>query len=438
MKNLKIKIDLGNIMLWYTTFVLCFFVGFLSFIRFILPTNIDKIFLSGTTVLAIIIYIVVKRKSIIENIVYSYVLLAVGMICFAYANSAWSVDLLFLFASSIMLCIIALSEEKIIQIIKAALLFLMIMDLFYGFVTIVCFFNGDFYTEKIIPLFPWAIDRLIRQYNSGCIAGITSHYSTNAMFLSTGLLIAIAMFLKQKQKRYLLSAIILFVSLLMTGKRAHILFSAFAIFFIYFISLIKQGLRRMILNTVVVMLITIIVAGVFFLLFPSLATFIQRFKETIDAGDISLGRFDFWTLALNAFKENPLLGIGWKHYQIDINPGYDVHNVYLQIICETGVVGAIIFFAWFILLYWKTLRNYIKIISCNNDNLLDDKYLVYFSFLYQTFFFLYCFTGNPLYETIMFVPYFISCMITICFSKHMKGLEKNITLCKRGKIYKWW
>lgn len=57
------------------------------------------------------------------------------------------------------------------------------------------------------------------------------------------------------------------------------------------------------------------------------------------AGDVSSGRIELWKEAWDYFLDNPLFGIGWHRF-ITITPNaHEVHNTYLQWLCETGIVG---------------------------------------------------------------------------------------------------
>ncbi|WP_461210129.1 O-antigen ligase family protein [Desulfocurvus sp. DL9XJH121] len=80
-------------------------------------------------------------------------------------------------------------------------------------------------------------------------------------------------------------------------------------------------------------------------------------------------RWTIWTTALEVFKEYPLLGAGvncfeagYKSLGLSFPPDFDPpvphpHNIYLQFLAETGVIGAIVAFAFlFGLLFWTGRR----------------------------------------------------------------------------------
>lgn len=61
-----------------------------------------------------------------------------------------------------------------------------------------------------------------------------------------------------------------------------------------------------------------------------------------DEGDISNGRNRLYSAAITMFKNRPLLGNGVGYYE-QVNDAY-VHNIVLQILCEGGIIGSILFF----------------------------------------------------------------------------------------------
>ena len=116
------------------------------------------------------------------------------------------------------------------------------------------------------------------------------------------------------------------------------------------------------------------------------------------------------------FLKKPIFGWGFGYYSnmMDIN----VHNVYIQVLCELGIVGICIFFAF---IFSSVLSVFIKFekkyFLANNEEKLR---LVFSSFI-QLFFIMYCITGNPLNDLNIFGVYFFAiCMVQ---NKRLRGNE---------------
>lgn len=84
-------------------------------------------------------------------------------------------------------------------------------------------------------------------------------------------------------------------------------------------------------------------------------------NKDIDIDKLGNGRLALWNLAIEGFIDEPIWGNGWGSYK-DIAPksgntqATNAHNVYLQLLCETGVVGFCIagtVFVWILILVWK-------------------------------------------------------------------------------------
>ena len=79
-----------------------------------------------------------------------------------------------------------------------------------------------------------------------------------------------------------------------------------------------------------------------------------RYSATVTSlrlgGDILSGRIELWREALNIFLEHPIIGIGWGGFSGYVSDNYrslhgnvfNVHNIYLQFLAETGIIGTLV------------------------------------------------------------------------------------------------
>lgn len=191
---------------------------------------------------------------------------------------------------------------------------------------------------------------VINRNSTGYVTGLTREVSYAALFLFVGFLYAI--FIKKDKMLGILWLCILFL----TGKKAQPIFAIIAVCIVFYLQTknIKKHLK----------ILCTIIAGVFAIVisFPAwskisflerLVTFIENIKNGSDIIGLTSGRTVIYERAIDLWKQNKWIGIGWENFR---NIGaygrseyttwfnhFDVHNCYLQILCETGITGMIIF-----------------------------------------------------------------------------------------------
>jgi O-antigen ligase len=168
-----------------------------------------------------------------------------------------------------------------------------------------------------------------------------------------GLLIPIAfgLFLKTRKKFYLMSIFVLLLADFLTFSRgAYVgLFSAVIFFFLLSWSNIGKKYK----------IATFLVISFLFLSLIIPNPISSRFLSSFDLLEGSnQGRILMWRQALEATRDNPLLGVGIGNYPLSVKPTAEyrdpiyAHNTYLDISAETGVLNS---FVWIMLLAFSLL-----------------------------------------------------------------------------------
>lgn len=284
------------------------------------------------------------------------------------------------------------------------------------------------YINGIVPLLEdYLQSSAITMIRSNRYPGLTGHYSTNGIYLSFGVGAAFATYLSNHdgywRKISIIATIIGFLALLLIGKRAHLVFSAGACFVIYWIANNKRGIARIgkVFGVVIAILVLVVIAVN---QVPALANTFNRFVETAASGDFLMSRGGFYLVAIDIFKRNPLFGVGWRKMTQLIR--HDVHNIYIQLLAENGIVGFLFFTV--ILIYGLMISTKEFNWASKNRELLskNDYSLLAFATFYMYFFTMYGFTGNPLYDEQTFYVLMVSYGACIYYHYINRYIRKNM------------
>lgn len=196
--------------------------------------------------------------------------------------------------------------------------------------------------------------------------------------------------------------------------------------------------------------------GMMVLLLPLLkeVDFLRRYVMTIEkllAGqDITSGRTELYAQALELFWEKPVFGIGWGQFATHVTPEFlaehgadvaNVHNIYLEFLCEVGITGAVLLIAPMVYLLTQTIRQFGRLHNASVDS--EDRKLAVqlntVSLTIQLFFMLVglldpCFSKLTFWAIYALAVKIFSCAIVLegysqddVFARAWKRLVKTIT-----------
>ena len=208
--------------------------------------------------------------------------------------------------------------------------------------------------------------------------------------------------------------VISIIALFITGKRGLLIFSVISIALIYIYIAFKD--EKNILKYIVMILIVVSIGYIAVINIPQTQVIIDKIQVLNENKDALNGRDKLWKESIEVFINNPLMGIGIGAIKEVI--GEYSHNSYIQILAETGIVGAIIYVLAILTSVFITIRKASLILKKEN---LEQKMSIAMSLFLQGVFIMYSFTGNPLYGQYFLVPY----MIAIAMSNSINIKEEN-------------
>lgn len=228
---------------------------------------------------------------------------------------------------------------------------------------------------------------------------------------------------KKSKVEIIIILVCFYVGIALTSKRMMFIISLMIPLIVYMCKMTFDGKKAS--NRFVafssIMIISFIGISVF-LPYLDNVNVIRRFfiADLSDANRLANGRIDLYKYAIDMFKENPLWGAGWGAYGAQIGMG--AHNVYLQLLSETGIIGFSIYMIAVIRVFMITLKK----VRTNKQSSDITKTILTFSLVIQIVYLMYSFSGNALYELPMKTVYFYSCAIGVSAGESSRLTKVNM------------
>lgn len=199
---------------------------------------------------------------------------------------------------------------------------------------------------------------------SGCrILATFTNPNPFGIYMVMMFLVALSLSIHKKEKTYFVLSVLFLSVVLLSGSRASMGALAFSLVFVFF-GLDRSQIKAALIKSVLIFIIAFVFSQVSIyasiyireniFLDQSLLDSITRSSSFITSS--LKGRLEFWRVAFDLFKNQPILGYGngtyFSAYYIEygMNEWYSrfTHNHYLQIMSELGIVGITLFlgFLW--------------------------------------------------------------------------------------------
>ncbi|MBI5987077.1 O-antigen ligase family protein [Clostridium perfringens] len=393
------------------------FKGVFTIILFVLwlniyTMNIDRIQFNAkitNVVLALLLVVlsILNYKKIKLNKVHFFWLIAIISVyisCIISVNFQSSIDYFIRFSTGILIMILlgfniesvykSISFIKIFSIIYLIFTYYQLISFDKYFSTISYLFN----TEKLDTIFN------LSTYSNRYV-GLGIYAGNNAFILSLGFAIYASLIILYKKRRIINSFIALAFAcgVLLSGSRIMLINIVLSISVILVIR--SKGIFNKVKKIIIFFIILLIALSIILLIIPKSNLVFERF---LNGSDSIKSRLVLYNYAYELFNSNILFGKGINTFVslTYINPVLSektyVHNVFLQLLCETGILGSIFIILPIVLTYFITLSLMEKYKYCKKI-----EFFLMVSIYLQTSFLMYFFTGNPIYDWNMFITYFI-------------------------------
>lgn len=208
---------------------------------------------------------------------------------------------------------------------------------------------------------------LMREHSYGVAMGGSAVYVD--YILAIGILICAGGLLRKaatKKEKYMLVAMACFflLGMVIQNRRSELLavILVLGLLLILHMDLEHIGARK--IRRITAAAVAVIAAVAVMLTRGMLDRYIETFVDLTRHGSGGIeaagnGRLILWRDAYRLFTESPVFGIGWRQFSEQNNvlymEGNNVHNDYLQWLCENGIVGFLLIFVPFMYLWIKAM-----------------------------------------------------------------------------------
>ena len=275
----------------------------------------------------------------------------------------------------------------------------------------------SFYSSNIAVLYP--DDNLEKwlEKNQGC-AGFSYQLAQCAIQIIYSIGVFFCFYFNnqgRKNFKQFILLLVLFIGLFLAGKRSLSAISIIAVLSVfYFSSPSNRKIQTLLLSGIIFSaIITIALNNLDYLAtIPGLS----RFADSVDnynmGEDVSSGRDLIYAVAIKMFLENPILGVGVGNFANLSGLDIAVHNTYLQVLCEQGIIGFTIYIIPLLYCLFSTIAMLRKHYNDSNIGYLK------ISLFIQLVYIMYSFTGNPSVNLYGFMFYFLAISLLIHYKSN--------------------
>ena len=284
----------------------------------------------------------------------------------------------------------------------------------------------ELFWDTYFPLLSRASKVYVLKYiNRGYNAVLGGSCTITDYVIMLGVAVLVGQILSKQKKwfinaLYLIPLVIFILAIMIVGRRGELLAIGVTVVFIYGLT---QNKKQLIIKITTLAAIGLVLLWAFVVHLEELKeiTFLRRYVMTIEdilmGQDTTSGRFELYGTAFTIFLKNPLLGIGWGSFSDYVTTEFqaahgsavaDVHNIYLQFLCETGIIGTALILTPIFYVFIKTVAQTKRLYNASErgeDIILAAK-LNGISLTIQTFFLVVGFL-DPCFSKNIFWCFFI-------------------------------
>jgi O-antigen ligase len=310
---------------------------------------------------------------------------------------------------------------------EVALKYIYILSLLLVFFTYIQYLFPDFYFANVLPIFtPEEREIVLWLHAEHGMVGLTNQTGYNAFLMNLGLIVLLNKLLASKKSvfnfkkltMFFLSIVYVVAIILLAQKRSFIFVIVIEVIVLLFAKyeILKKIKYNRLFRTLFLVVLVIFIALAPIFLKNLLVTLSDKY-DSID--DFLSGRINIYKVGLSMFQSNYILGYGMASTPVFLEAEHgmqfqQMHNIYLQILAELGVVGFVIFTGLFVFYFNLTLK---MIRAHRNSGERNSMTHLLTSLLVQTSWLVYGMSGNTLTVTNQLLVYIVFCSVPAYYAK---------------------
>lgn len=386
-----------------------FSIAIIGLILYICYFNAVKAIYPGYVILLIItflllcIYIILNKRKKLKIPIYYMIIPLIIAISEIYTINSFTTTrylIIYILLLSIAILITQIDNWKNI-LIKTTLMFSIIAMV----VTIMSFLNNLWYLDFILPLIDEGSRETMRKLviYAKSYPGLFASTGLNAFFISLGLAIVFVNLIndKKKKKRDIALLILFGIALFLTLKRATLVINL-----LIMVGMLIFRNKKIVKNVAITIVLLLIALTIMTMFFPNIYNNLMSRFSVDSTEELLNGRGDLYKFALESIKKEPLKGFGFgcfsRAYSNEKNYkgiALDTHNEFLQLLSELGIIQGGIFMIIILKVYYDCFICFKNIIKIKSN---EYKKNIWIAFYIQSYFLMYCMSGNPLHDTTIF------------------------------------
>lgn len=293
--------------------------------------------------------------------------------CYYSLNPIFAFKYMFMYFSAF--CITVFSSSAVY---RRMLKYLVLLGGIHVAFILIQFFDNEYVIgvgERFLSSEQLQINNQLYTYSHAC-AGLTGQTGQAALFVLLFLFALTPYAMKNWKGFFLFPPAI--IALMLTQKRSFLFIGVFLVF-----GFLLHGSKRLNLHKKIFLITLLGVLGILVAYYVETYFDISFLIDKIESGSTS-NRDVLWMKMIRITEENPVIGCGL--YSTDVILGMTGHNIYIQLLCENGIIGSIFFYALLSYSLMLVLR-----IRDNAEETIFSKISIFFILLYGLL-------GNPIYE----------------------------------------